>query len=68
MVWPVIAYGAAVWGDRFYSCIEAIQNRAMRIFLSVGRYTPIAGVGDKAMEICLQRAVKILHVAKRTPQ
>ena len=47
LVWPVIAYGAAVWGDRSYSCIEAIQNRAMRFYLGVGRYTPSAGVaGD----------------------
>ena len=47
LVWPVIAYGAAVWGDISYSCIEAIQNRAMRFYLGVGRYTPSAGVaGD----------------------
>ena len=45
MVWPVIAFGAAVWGDRSYSCIEAIQNRAMRFFVGVGRYIPSAGVG-----------------------
>ena len=37
LVWPVIAYGAAVWGDRSYSCIEAIENRAMRFYLGVGR-------------------------------
>lgn len=47
MVWPVISYGAAVWGDQTYSCIEAVQNRAMRFFLGVGRYTPTAAVsGD----------------------
>ena len=34
MVWPVIAYGAAVWGDK-----NAVQNRAMIFFLGVGKYT-----------------------------
>ena len=47
MVWPVIAYGAAVWGDKTYSCINAVQNRAMRFFLGVGKYTSNAAVsGD----------------------
>ena len=36
MVWPVIAYGVAVWDDKTYPCINAIQNRAMRFFLGVG--------------------------------
>ena len=45
MVWPVIAYGAFLGGDRSKSCTEAVQNRAMRFFVS--RYTPSAGVaGD----------------------
>ena len=44
LVWPVIAYGVAIWGDRSFSCIEAVQNRAMRFFLGVGRYTPTAAV------------------------
>ena len=43
-VWPVIAYGAALWGDRTFACIDAVQNRAMRFYLSVGRYTPTAAV------------------------
>ena len=47
MVWPVIAYGAAVWGDKTYSCTNAVQNRAMRFFLGVGNYTSNAAVsGD----------------------
>ena len=46
-MWPVIAYGAAIWGDRIYLWIEAVQNRAMRFFLGVGKYSPTAGVcGD----------------------
>ena len=47
LVWPVISYGTAVWGDRTYSCINAVQNRAMRFFLGTGKYTPVAAVsGD----------------------
>ena len=44
MIWPVIAYCAAVWGDKTYSCINAVQNRAMNFFLSVGKYTSNAAV------------------------
>ena len=59
LVWPVIAHGAAVWGDRSYSCIEAIQNRAMRFYLGVGRYTPSAGVaGDMGWTLTLIRQWK----------
>ena len=32
IVWPVIAYGAAVWGHKNLSCITAVQNGAMRLF------------------------------------
>ena len=47
LVWPVIAYGASIWGDRSFSCIDAVQNRAMRFYLGVGKYTPTAAVaGD----------------------
>lgn len=44
MVWPVISYGASIWGNRSFSCIDAIQNRAMRFYLGVGRYTPTAAL------------------------
>ena len=41
VVWSTISYGGAVWGDRQFSCITAVQN------LDVGRYTPNAAVnGD----------------------
>lgn len=40
LVWPVISYGSAIWGTRNFSCIDAIQNRAIRFFLGVGKYTP----------------------------
>ena len=47
LVWPVISYGAAIWGTKSYSCINAVQNRAMRFFLGTGKYTPNAAIyGD----------------------
>jgi hypothetical protein len=38
-VWPVIAYGAPVLGNKSHSCIISDQARAMRFFLGMGRYT-----------------------------
>lgn len=47
MVWSVINYGAAIWGTREFSCISAVQHRACRFFLGVGKFTPNAAVeGD----------------------
>jgi hypothetical protein len=50
MVWSVVAYcqyGAAVWGTQTYSCIDSIQNRAMRVFLGVIKSTPSAAVSGE---------------------
>jgi uncharacterized protein YeaO (DUF488 family) len=47
LVWPILEYGAAIWGTRSHSCVKAVQNRACRFFLGVGRYTPTHAVmGD----------------------
>ena len=41
VVWPIINYGAPIWGVNSYSCINAVHNHAMRFFLGgVGKYTP----------------------------
>lgn len=49
MVWSVINYAAGIWGCKTYSCINAVQSRAERYFLGVGRYTPNTAVhGDTA--------------------
>ncbi len=40
LVWSVINYGSAIWGTREFSCISAVQNRAMRFYMGVGKYTP----------------------------
>ena len=47
MFFPVISYRAAIWSTQSFKCINAVQNRAARYFLNVGRYTPNAAVtGD----------------------
>ena len=45
--WPIIEYGSSILGTCKRLCIEAVQNRACRYFMAVGRYTPnIAVQGD----------------------
>lgn len=31
MVWPIVLYGASIWGYKSISCINAKENRAMRL-------------------------------------
>ena len=51
IVMGTISYGAAIWGDRTFACISAVQHRAARFFMGVGRYTPNAAVmGDIGWE------------------
>ena len=42
LVQATINYGAStsIWGTMSRSCIEAVQNRALRYFLGLGKYTP----------------------------
>ena len=52
LVQPVINYGAAVWGTQEFSCINAVQHRACRYFIGVGRYTPNPGTqGDMGWKL-----------------
>ena len=47
LVWSIVAYGAAIWGTQTFSCIEAVHNRAMRVYLGTTRNTPTAAMaGD----------------------
>ena len=47
VVQPILDYGSHVWGHKSYQCVEAVQNRALRYFLGVGKRTPIAAMqGD----------------------
>ena len=43
----LVHYGAAVWGSTGYSCIAAVQNRAFRYFMGLGKYAPSPAIrGD----------------------
>ena len=44
LVQSIIDYGVAIWGYKEFSSINAVQNRACRYFLGVGKYTPTAAV------------------------
>ena len=44
-MFPGISYGAAIWATESYYCINAVQNRAAKYFLNVGRYTPNGDIG-----------------------
>ena len=41
IVWSVIDYGASIWDTREFSVVDAVTNRGMRLFMGVGRYTPM---------------------------
>ena len=47
LVQSVINYGAAIWGSSNFFSISAVQNRACRFFLGLGKYAPNPAVqGD----------------------
>lgn len=46
---PIVDYAASIWGFKNYSKPNQLQNKAMRIFLGVHRFAPVAGLeGDMA--------------------
>ena len=61
LVWPVISYGASVWGTKSFSCINAVQNRAMRVFLPWYRqiYTHDRCVWAYGLGACLCKTMDI---------
>ena len=53
LVMSVIEYGAAIWGTKDFSYINAVKNRAMRFFMGVGKYTPnLSLYGDMGWKPC----------------
>ena len=40
MVSPILEYGSAIRGLKLFSCINAVHNRACRVFLGVRRHSP----------------------------
>ncbi len=44
---PILDYGSEIWGYKSFNKIDAIQNKAIRIYLGVHRFAPTADVsGD----------------------
>lgn len=49
-------YSASVWGYKNYSQLDSVQNRAIRYFLGVHRFTPnMAILGDTGWLPCIYR-------------
>jgi len=44
LVVTVVDYSAALWGFKFHSKMQVIQNRAMHFFLNVNMNVPIAAL------------------------
>ena len=40
-VLPVLEYASEIWGYKHYKCTDSIQERAIRYFLGLHRFTPI---------------------------
>ena len=73
MVEPVLMYGSGIWGTKSYSVINAVQNKAAKYFLSVGKNTSnIAVTGDIGWTSCLNKqrisCVRLLCKLKRTDE
>ena len=43
-VCPILDYASEVWGYKKFPQIDAIQNKAIRIFLGVHKFAPIAAI------------------------
>ena len=53
MVEPVLMYAAGIWGTKTFSYINTVQNKAAKMFLSVGKFTSnSASRGDLGWTSC----------------
>lgn len=44
---PILDYGSEIWGYRKFKEIDSIQNKAIRIYLGVHKFAPLAAInGD----------------------
>lgn len=51
---PILLCAAGIWGGKEFSKVNAIQNRAIRCFLCVHKFTPVLALqGDMGWEPCL---------------
>ena len=55
-VLPVITYGAGIWGQKQYACIDAVHNRVCRYYLGVNKSAPNSAVqGDMGWKLPIQQ-------------
>ncbi|XP_050403757.1 uncharacterized protein LOC126819646 [Patella vulgata] len=53
LVEPILFYCAGIWGTKSYSCVNNIQNKAIKFFLGVGKTTSnLATRGDVGWTSC----------------
>jgi hypothetical protein len=43
-VMPIMEYGSEIWGYKEFQSLNVVQNRAMKFYSGVNKYTPTAGV------------------------
>lgn len=56
MVEPVLLYGSGIWGTKVHSIVNSVQNKAAKLFVSVGRYTSNTAVrGDMGWTSCFTK-------------
>ena len=56
MVSSIVEYGAAIWGHRTYSCIDAVQHRACRYYMGLGKCAPNRAIqGDMGWRLPYER-------------
>ena len=62
---PIITYGSAIWGDKSYSHIDALHNKACRFFLGVGKYTSNAAIlGDMGRPLYITNILPMSYYCK----
>ena len=53
---PILDYSASIWGFSRYNCLEAIQNRAVHVYLGVHKFAPLLALeGDMGWMSCEHR-------------
>ena len=56
IVQSTLNYGALIYGTSAFSCIDAVQNRACRYFLGLGKYAPNTAInGDMCWSMSQQK-------------
>ena len=56
MVEPVLFYCSGIWGTKTYPVINCVQNKASKLFMSVGKYTSNTAIrGDIGWSSCFTK-------------